>query len=124
MGGEFANLSELELLSLIRRAQEELERRKEAAKLRLRDRIEEELKKAGLNLGDVFPEIGAESSQAEEGAPGAAKRSTSAKFKNHVSGDTWSGRGPHPPRWVKAIMAERGWTLEEFKASEEYLAQG
>jgi DNA-binding protein H-NS len=122
MSDEFANLSDLELLSLIHRAQEEAMRRKDAAKQRLRNKIEEDLKKAGLGLGDIFPEIKVRQNPFGE-ASSAPQKASVAKFKNHVSGDTWSGRGPHPPQWVKSIMAERGWTIEEFKASEEFLAQ-
>ncbi|QGM96664.1 H-NS family nucleoid-associated regulatory protein [Methylocystis parvus] len=120
MNDEFASLSDLELLSLIRRAQEESERRKEANKRRLRTRIEDELKKAGVSLSEVFPEIGAD--QLDDAAS-LAQKPRMAKFKNHATGDAWSGRGPHPPNWVKAIMAERGWTLDEFKAAEEFQAQ-
>ncbi|KAF2989199.1 H-NS histone family protein [Methylocystis sp. MJC1] len=120
MRDEFANLSDLQLLSLIHRAEQEVARRKEATKERLRAKIEEELKNAGLDLSDIFPEFEADGQAA--GAPVAAPKSR-AKFRNHASGDAWSGRGPHPPQWVKSIMAERGWTLEEFKASEEFLAQ-
>lgn len=121
MRDEFANLSDLELFSLIHRAQEEVARRKEAVKERLRAKIEEELKQAGLGLSDIFP--GFEADGPQDDAPMGAPKPRPAKFKNHVSGDAWSGRGPHPPQWVRSVMAERGWTLEEFKASDEFLAQ-
>jgi hypothetical protein len=65
MRDEFANLSDLELLSLIHRAEEEVARRKEAIKERLRAKFEEELKQAGLGLSDIFPEFEAESPRDE-----------------------------------------------------------
>lgn len=120
MTGEFANLSDLEILSLIHRAQEELTRRKESQKETLRAEIEQKLKTAGLDLADIFPKAG--SRRESDSAPTATRASSAPKFKNHVSGETWSGRGPHPPQWVKSILMERGWTLQEFKASEEFLA--
>ena len=51
-----------------------------------------------------------------------ASRSVVAKYRNAASGDAWSGRGAHPPAWVKTILIERGWTIEEFKQSDEFQA--
>lgn len=120
MSDEFAQLSDLEIASLIHRATEELARRRRAYKETLRADIEQKLKNAGLDLADLFPEL--EGSAAEAKAEDRAPRVIAPKYKNHVSGDTWSGRGAHPPQWVKSILIERGWTIEEFKASEEFLA--
>jgi DNA-binding protein H-NS len=122
MSGEFANLSDLELVALVHRANEELARRRDAQRETLRAEIQQKLKSAGLDLADLFPEV--EGRAEKDGkASGGAPRTILAKYKNHASGESWSGRGPHPPQWVKSIMMERGWSLEEFKASEEFLAQ-
>jgi DNA-binding protein H-NS len=123
MSDEFGNLSDLEILSLIHRAQEELERRKESQREVLRSEIENRLKQAGLALGDIFPEFDGATEAAPPARKAATRQPSAAKFKNHVSGETWSGRGPHPPQWVKLVMAERNWSLQDFKASEEFLAQ-
>ncbi len=116
MSDEFSKLSDAELLSLIERAQTEVARRKEAGKEKLRTEIESKLKSAGLELGDLFGGVGKQA-----GREGKAKTNEVApKFRNHVSGETWSGRG-RAPKWVAAVMQEREWTLEEFKQSDEFL---
>jgi DNA-binding protein H-NS len=119
MSDEFARLSETELLSLIHRAQKEVERRQNLHKETLKAEIEQKLESLGLDLADLFPEVEGRSSRQGKNAE-RASRSVVAKFKNHVSGETWSGRGAHPPHWVKSILAERGWTIEEFKTSDEF----
>jgi DNA-binding protein H-NS len=124
MSDEFANLSDLEIMSLVHRANEELVHRKERHKETLKADIEQKLAKAGLDLSDLFPELGerSESAAGESKSTDRATRPVPAKYKNHVSGESWSGRGARPPHWVKAVLAERGWTIEEFKASEEFQA--
>lgn len=125
MTGEFAKLSDLELLSLIHRAEQEIQHRKEAGKEQLRTEIEERLKSLGFGLEDIFPET-VKKPRKGSGASGAKDERTSprAKYKNHITGETWSGRGGRPPQWVKDAMRERGWeSLDEFKAAEEFLSQ-
>ena len=85
---------------MIGRAEYELQRRKLAFRGKFREEIEEKIRNAGLDLGEL--------------------RLVKAKYRDPVSLETWSGRGARPPLWVKRIMAERGWTLEEFKRSGEY----
>jgi DNA-binding protein H-NS len=121
MSDEFAKLSVAEIKSLIERAQIELAVRKHAGKEKVKAEIAERLQAAGLDFAELFPELGGKKSRKKSKAAGGSE--VPAKFKDHVSGDTWSGRGPRPPQWVKTIMSQRGWTLEEFKASEEFLAQ-
>jgi DNA-binding protein H-NS len=122
MSDEFAKLSDLEILSLIHRANEEIARRKDAHRESLRADIEKKLQGAGLGLADVFPELEGRTQRASKAADRTAGKAVPAKFKSQVSGETWSGRGAHPPQWVKTILSERGWTVEEFKASTEFLA--
>src|SRR5512139_751116 len=55
---EFADKSDLELQALIGRAEHELQRRKLVSKEKLKEEIEEKLRNAGLDLGDLFPEAG------------------------------------------------------------------
>ena len=55
MSDEFANLSDLDLLSLIKRVERRLERRKRAAKDKLKEEIEERPRNAGIDLGDLYP---------------------------------------------------------------------
>jgi DNA-binding protein H-NS len=117
---EFVKLSDLEMLSLIERAKAELLRRKEVGKERLRAEIEEKLKSAGLDLGDLF-----ESERRSTRGAGKSKetdglKAVAPKYKNHVTGETWSGRG-RSPKWVAEILQEREWAMEEFKQSDEFL---
>ena len=121
MSDEFAKLSVIEIKTLIERAQIELAVRKNAGKEKMKAEIAERLQAAGLDFADLFPELGSKKSS-RKAKPGEGEKAL-AKYKDHVSGDTWSGRGPRPPQWVKSIMSQRGWTIEQFKASEEFLAQ-
>jgi DNA-binding protein H-NS len=121
MSDEFAKLSVSEINALIERAQIEIAVRQHAGKEKVKAEIAEKLASAGLDFADLFPELGGK--KASKKPKAASVSEVPAKYKDHVSGDTWSGRGPRPPQWVKSIMSQRGWTIEEFKASEEYLAQ-
>jgi DNA-binding protein H-NS len=126
MSDEFAKLTVPEIQSLIERAHAEIARRKDAAKEDLKAEIAKKLKSAGLEFEDLFPSADKKArkskSRITEGNE-ASERVVVAKYKNHVTGDTWSGRGPHPPQWVRSVMSERNWTLEEFKRSTDFLAQ-
>jgi DNA-binding protein H-NS len=115
---EFSHLSDLELLSLIKQAEQELELRKSRSKHKLKHEIEERLKSAGLDIGELFPEA-TDKRQRKSSGSGDGK-TVQAKYRDPVSQETWSGRGARPPLWVKRIMAERGWMLDEFKRSGEY----
>lgn len=125
MSAEFAKLSDLELLSLIHRAQQEIQSRKETGKEQLRVEIEEKLKSFGFDLDDVFPEVAKKPRKGSASSSSADERKSSKpKYKNHVTGETWSGRGGRPPQWVKDVMRERGWeNLSQFKESDEFLSQ-
>lgn len=120
MSDEFAELSDLEVLSLIERAKTELGRRKESGKETLRAEIEAKLKDAGLELGDLFEgdDKGAGLAGKSKGHDG--KSVVAAKYKNQTSAETWSGRG-RSPKWVAVVMQERQWTIEDFKQSHEFL---
>ncbi len=120
MSDEFSNKSHLEIQALIGRAEHELQRRKLASKDKLKEEIEEKLRNAGLELGDLFPEAGGKGRKPRASSDKAEVRPVKAKYRDPVSQEEWSGRGARPPLWVKRIMAERGWTLEDFKQSGEY----
>jgi len=125
MSGEFDKLADLELLSLIHRAEQEILNRKKAGKLHLRAEIEEKIQSFGFDLVDIFPELGKKPRKSSVARSTEDERKTQrAKYKNSLSGETWSGRGGRPPQWVKDVMRERGWeSLEEFKAAEEFHAK-
>lgn len=121
MSEEFIKLSVPEIQALIERAHAEIDRRKEAGKETLKAEIAEKLRNAGLDFSDLFPELGKVGKM--KAKAGSLKREVLPKYKDHASGETWSGRGARPPMWVKMILAQRGWTIEEFKVSEEFKAQ-
>jgi DNA-binding protein H-NS len=125
MTGEFAKLTDLELLALIHRAQQEIQNRKEAGREQLRVDIEDKLKSLGFDLDDIFPEA-AKKPRKKTIARSVEdeRKSPRAKYKNHVTGQTWSGRGGRPPQWVKDAMHEHGWeSLQQFKTADEFLAR-
>lgn len=125
MSGEFSKLTDLEVLSLIHRAQQEIQHRKEAGKGQLRAEIEEKLNSLGFTVEDIFPEAGKKSRKPQTARNVEDERKTQrAKYKHPHSGETWSGRGGRPPQWVKDAMRERGWeSLEEFKAADEFISK-
>lgn len=125
MSGEFDKLTDLELLSLINRAEQEIQHRKQAGKDHLRAEIEEKIQSLGFNLEDVFPELSKKLRKTPVARMADGERKLPrAKYKNPRSGETWSGRGNRPPQWVKDAMRERGWdNLDKFKTAEEFLAQ-
>ncbi len=120
MSEEFVNQSDHELLALIKRAEQELERRRLASKEKLKVEIEEKLRANGLELGDLFPGAGGKGRKVRATSETDEAKPVKVKYRDPVSQETWSGRGARPPHWVKRILAERGWTLEEFKQSGEY----
>jgi DNA-binding protein H-NS len=123
MSEEFSNLSVAEIEALINRAKQEIERRKQAGRENLRSEIEAKLASAGLDLSELFPEATNAVRKPRKVKASDGGSVVLPKFKDHVSGETWSGRGARPPQWVKSIMSRRGWTLEQFKQSDEFLAQ-
>ena len=106
-----------ELTALIERAQEEVKVRKVSAKDKLKQEIEEKLKLSGLDLSDLFPDTGKKTKKSKSESE---SKPAPVKYRDPVSQGTWSGRGARPPHWVKSIMSERRWTLDEFKTSGEY----
>jgi DNA-binding protein H-NS len=89
---EFANKSDLEIQALIGRAEHELQRRKLVSKEKLKEEIEEKLRNAGLDLGDLFPEAGGKARKARGSETGEASP-VKAKYRDPVSQEAWSGWG-------------------------------
>jgi len=114
---ELDRMSVPDLQNLIARAQEEIKLRKMSSRDYLRREIEEKLKHSGLDLSDIFPGAGKKARKSKQ--EGESKPAP-IKYRDPVSLGTWSGRGARPPHWVKSIMMERRWSLEEFKTSGEY----
>ena len=65
-------------------------------------------------MGDIFPEL------AKGGANGTVRQKRPAKYRNPQNpDDTWSGIG-RTPKWVAAIVEERGIDVPAFKAIPMY----
>ena len=118
MTEEFANLSVPDIEALIERAEFEIARRQEVGKEALKAEIAERLRNSGLAIEDLFPEAGKKGRG--RAAASGEKKAVLVKYRDPVSGETWSGRGPRPPRWVATIMSQRRWSLDQFKQSGEY----
>jgi DNA-binding protein H-NS len=117
MDHELNKMTVPELSSLIERAKNELEARKIQSKDRLKEEILTTLQNTGLDLADLFPETAGKKKKSKQSGE---TKPAPIKYRDPVSQGTWSGRGARPPAWVKSIMMERRWTLEEFKSSGEY----
>ena len=106
------NLSGLsidELTALVGKAQTEMASRKRQRRKDLRSEIERRLAADGYKLGDIFPELGSRAASVSQ------RQKRPAKFRNPQSPDnTWSGIG-RAPRWVQAILDERGIDIAAFK---------
>lgn len=118
---EFAGLSNLELLSLIERTRQEIEKRQNQGREKLKEEIQAKLAHSGLDISDLFPDVSgkgrrksSKDSEKSDSAP------IPAKYRDPVSQEGWSGRGGRPPQWVKKIMEAKGWSLDDFKKSGEY----
>jgi DNA-binding protein H-NS len=121
MSEEFAKLSNLEILSLIERAKQEIVARQNAGRERLKEEIQAKLANSGLDISDLFPDAAAKGRRkSNKNADTSDSAPVPAKYRDPVSQETWSGRGGRPPHWVKKIMEARSWTLEDFKKSGEY----
>ena len=112
MNIDFDKMNVPDLEALIEKAREEISLRKVSARDRLKQEIEDRLKETGLDLADLFPGTGKKTRKSSGDRDG---KSVQVKYRDPVSLGTWSGRGGRPPQWVKSIMMERRWTLEEFK---------
>ena len=106
---DISGLNIAQLNDLVGKAQGEMASRERQRRKDLRSEIERRLAADGYKLGDIFPELGSGA------ASGSQRQKRPAKFRNPQSPDnTWSGIG-RPPRWVQAILDERGIDIAAFK---------
>ena len=103
-----------QLTSLVGEAQSEIASRERTRRKDLRSELERRVTAEGYKMGDIFPELGSAST-------GAARRQKRpAKYRNPQNpDDTWSGIG-RTPKWVAAIVEERGIDVPAFKAIPMY----
>ena len=103
-----------QLTDLVGKAQTEMATREKKRRKDLRSEIERRVAADGYKLNDIFPELG-------NGAAGGRQRQTRpAKYRNPQDPDqAWSGIG-RTPKWVQAILEERGIDVKAFKSIPMY----
>ena len=107
------NLDIEQLTELLGKAQTEMATREKHGRRDLRAELERRVAADGYKMADIFPELGAASSS---GAP----RKRPAKYRNPQNPDTtWGGIG-RTPKWVQAILDERGIDIAAFKSIPMY----
>ena len=102
-----------QLPELLAKAQSELASREKQGRRDLRAELERRVASDGYKMADIFPELGT-------GASSGARRKWPAKYRNPQNPDTtWSGIG-RTPKWVQAILDERGIDRAAFKSIPMY----
>ena len=110
---DLASLDVEQLPELLAKAQTELASREKQGRRDLRAELERRMAADGYKMADIFPELGA-------GAASGARRKRPAKYRNPQNPDTtWSGIG-RTPKWVQAILDERGIDMAAFKSIPMY----
>ena len=107
------NLDIDQLTELLGKAQTEVASREKQGRRDLRAELERGVAAEGYKMADIFPELGAASSS-------SARRKRPAKYRNPQNPEqTWSGIG-RTPKWVQAILDERGIDMAAFKSIPMY----
>ena len=102
-----------QLGELLANAQTEIASREKGNRKELRAELERRVAADGYKMADIFPELGA-------GASSGARRKRPAKYRNPQNPEqTWSGIG-RTPKWVQAILDERGIDMAAFKSIPMY----
>ena len=111
---DLSGLNIHELTDLVGKAQSEMASREKQRQKDLRSELERRVAAEGYKMGDIFPELG------NGAAGGRQRRKMPVKFRNPQNPDeTWTGIG-RSPRWVQAILSERGIDMAAFKGIPMY----
>ena len=99
-----------QLTELVGKAQTEVASRDKQRRKDLRSELERRVAADGYKLSDIFPELGSDA------ASGTQRQKRPAKFRNPQNPEeTWAGIG-RTPKWVQAILSERGIDVAAFKS--------
>ena len=102
-----------QLTELLDKAQAEFASRARQNRKDLRTELERRVAAEGYKMNDIFPELGTTSS-------GGTRRRRPAKYRDPQNAErTWSGIG-RTPKWVQAILDERGVDMATFKSIPMY----
>ena len=111
---DLSGLNVDQLSDLVGKAQSEMASREKKRRKVLRSELERRVAADGYKLADIFPELG------KGGANGTGRQKRPAKFRNPQNPDeSWSGIG-RTPKWVQAIVEERGIEVAAFKSIPMY----
>ena len=114
---DIAELSIEGLTDLLGKAQSEMASRERQRRKDLRAELERRVAAEGYKMNDIFPELGTAS-------PSRARSKRPAKYRDPQNPDqTWSGIG-RTPKWVQAILDERGIDIAAFKSIPMYRIHG
>ena len=103
-----------QLNDLVGKAQAEKAARQKQRRKDLRSELERRVAADGYKLGDIFPELGSGSANRSQ------RQKRPVKFRNPQNpDDTWTGIG-RSPKWVQAILGERGIDMAAFKSIPMY----
>ena len=103
-----------QLTDLVGKARTEMASRGKQRRKDLRSELERRVAADGYKLSDIFPELG------NGTASGRQRRKMPVKFRNPQNPDeTWTGIG-RTPRWVQAILGERGIEMAAFRSIPMY----
>ena len=103
-----------QLTDLVGKAQSEMASREKQRRKDLRSELERRITAEGYKMGDIFPEL------RSGGTNGTRRRKMPVKFRNPQNPDeTWTGIG-RSPKWVRAILSERGIDMAAFKGIPMY----
>ena len=112
-GLDLKSLDLEQLPELLAKAQTELASREKQGRTDLRAELERRVASDGYKMADIFPELGA-------GASSDARRKWPAKYRDPQNPEQpWSGLG-RTPKWVQAILDERGIDRVAFKSIPMY----
>ena len=102
-----------QLAELLAKAQTEIAAREKGNRKGLRAELERRVAADGYKMADIIPELRAASSC-------SARRKRPAKYRDPQNPNTtWSGIG-RAPKWVQAILDERGIDMSTFKSIPMY----
>ena len=101
------------LPELLAKAQSELGSREKQNRKEFRAELERRVAADGYRMAEIFPEFRTASSS-------SSRRKRPPKYRDpHNPGQTWSGIG-RTPKWVQAILDERGIDMAAFKSIPMY----
>ena len=110
---ELTGFDNEQLTELLSKAQAELASREKQNRKDLRAELERRVASEGYGLADIFPEL-------RTASPGSARHKRPPRYRDpQISDRTWSGIG-RTPKWVQAILDERGIDVAAFKSIPMY----